>query len=384
MKKILFVYSRDIDINDSGGSRTTIELMNTLACSGRFVVYSFFRILDGASDKITQCPYKDSFEKELFDLVCRERIEIVMVPEAVVMCTKVKQTLKHTNVKIVTALHNMPGYEAMNINVMLWFSLLKNNSFIKRFRALCLLSIFPIFKFAYVSRLRKQFRMAYESSDKLVLLSEYFFDDFCKIYKVNNSSKLVAIGNALSFDYFATEEDIINKKKQILVVSRLSEESKRISRILKMWKEIQNKLPDWELIIVGFGRAESYYKEWSKKHNLQRVSFEGKHPPLQYYKEASIFLMTSDFEGWGMTITEAQQCGTVPIVLNTFASLKELVTDGKNGFSPNDMEEFQNDVLKVACDEHLRKNIALTCIDTSRRFVRELIHEKYINLFESL
>lgn len=65
--------------------------------------------------------------------------------------------------------------------------------------------------------------------------------------------------------------------------------------------------------------------------------------------------MTSDFEGWGMTITEAQQCGTVPIVLNTFASLKELVTDGKNGFSPNDMEEFQNDVLKVACDEHLRK-----------------------------
>lgn len=65
-----------------------------------------------------------------------------MVPEAVVMCTKVKQTLKHTNVKIVTALHNMPGYEAMNINVMLWFSLLKNNSFIKRFRALCLLSIF--------------------------------------------------------------------------------------------------------------------------------------------------------------------------------------------------------------------------------------------------
>ena len=48
---------------------------------------------------------------------------------------------------------------------------------------------------------------------------------------------------------------------------------------------------------------------------------KGQKNPEPYYNEASIFMMTSSFEGWGLTLTEAQQYGCVPLAFHSFASL---------------------------------------------------------------
>ena len=49
--KVLVLYSRDIDIDDSGGSRTTIELMNYLI-SKKVTCYSNFNIIKGGDKRI--------------------------------------------------------------------------------------------------------------------------------------------------------------------------------------------------------------------------------------------------------------------------------------------------------------------------------------------
>ena len=68
------------------------------------------------------------------------------------------------------------------------------------------------------------------------------------------------------------------------------------------------------------------------QHGLKRVRFEGRQNPKRYYEEASIFMLTSSFEGWGLTLTEAQQFGCVPLAFYSYASLPDIITDGKNGF----------------------------------------------------
>lgn len=40
--------------------------------------------------------------------------------------------------------------------------------------------------------------------------------------------------------------------------------------------------------------------------------------------------MTSAFEGFPMTLVEAEQFGCVPIVMDSFSSLSSIITDGKN------------------------------------------------------
>ena len=40
--------------------------------------------------------------------------------------------------------------------------------------------------------------------------------------------------------------------------------------------------------------------------------------PYDYYKKASFICLTSNFEGWGMSLVEGMSYGCVPIVLNSF------------------------------------------------------------------
>ena len=43
-------------------------------------------------------------------------------------------------------------------------------------------------------------------------------------------------------------------------------------------------------------------------------------------------MMTSAFEGFPMTLVEALQCGVVPVVMDSFLSLHDIISDGYNGF----------------------------------------------------
>ncbi|MCD8182952.1 MAG: glycosyltransferase [Bacteroides sp.] len=141
---------------------------------------------------------------------------------------------------------------------------------------------------------------SYNFADKVVLLSDHFKYDFLKYAHLKNDFKIRTIHNALSFQSYYDLANYDHKKKEVLIVSRLEEEPKRISLALKIWKEIEadSSLSDWKLKIVGHGKMENQYKDFVKHHNLTRVCFEGAKNPEPYYNEASIFMMTSSFEGW--------------------------------------------------------------------------------------
>lgn len=379
---ILFIYSRDISLDDSGGARTVIMLIRHLSKKEDVKCFTLFNIDGIVLPEVEIIQREGSLMQQIHSVIEEEGIDILMVPEAVAMCDVAAKATEGTACKIVSALHNMPGYEKLNLTILLKESMLYNKSIAKRVRASISLLLFPLFKCLYVKKEKQHFHDAYEKSDYTVLLSDRFFDEFVKEYNLTDGGKkLRAVGNGLSFSHFATPEDIDNKKKQILVVSRLDERQKRISRVLKLWKDVQDEILDWELVIVGFGRSETTYKKLIDYYHLQRVSMVGRQDPEPYYMQAPIFLMTSDFEGWGMTITEAQQCGCVPIALDTYSSLKDLIESGKDGYIAKDEDEMKRQLLSLVREEGKRKEMAVNATETCRRFLPEYIYEKYYNLF---
>ena len=94
--------------------------------------------------------------------------------------------------------------------------------------------------------------------------------------------------------------------------------------------------------------------------------------------------MTSDYEGWGMTITEAQQCGCVPVALNTYASLSDLITDGVDGYIVNSVNEMQKIVANLISDETRRKKNAINGVISSKRFMPANIYNEYYNIFKGI
>lgn len=382
---ILVVYSRDIDINDSGGARTTIQLINYLISIKGYNCYTTFKIRTGAVDKINYLSV-DSYNVETLKKVIQEKgIDIFFAPEALVFANIAHKAVTNSNCKVVTALHSMPGYERIRLLPLLLESLRTNTSYLKRFRALLLIVFYPLFYMGYVTKQRYKFRQAYKNSDCLVLLSKYYFSDFQRFYKTPDTSKLIAIENGLSFSTYANKQDIEAKKKILLYVGRLEERSKRISLIIKAWSLLENEFPDWKLKIIGSGRSKKTYLSLIKRLKVKSITLYDNQPPFSFYKESSIFLMSSAFEGWPMTISEAKQLGCVPIAMNTYSSLKDLISSGKDGIIvENNINAFSDSIRWLINHEKERKMMALEAVENSKKYEPNIIYEKYAQLFEKL
>lgn len=111
-------------------------------------------------------------------------------------------------------------------------------------------------------------------SDKIILLSPSYISLFMKVYGINQSlkNKLISIPNPCSFDIETLAPE--QKENIVLVVSRLEEQQKRISLILKIWERMENA-NKWSLIIVGDGKDRINYETYIKKRNIQGVYFFG-------------------------------------------------------------------------------------------------------------
>ena len=226
----------------------------------------------------------------------------------------------------------------------------------------------------------------YKGSSKYVVLSSKYIPLFKKINNLAEGSKLYAISNPLSYPE-QTNIDFHKKRKQVLIVGRFSESEKRFLLALKAWKEFNSQriTNTWELIIIGFGKDENIYKEYARKNKLNNVKFIGKQDPLEYYKKASIFLMTSAFEGFGLTLTEAQQFGVVPIVMNSFPSLHDIIINDFNGIivPNNDTKAMCIALTDLITNQKKREYLAQNGLYYVNKFSVKNIAQEWENLFNN-
>ena len=220
------------------------------------------------------------------------------------------------------------------------------------------------------------------------MLSPHYKQPYLDIIGLKDSDKFEAIGNALTFSEFATIADILNKQKQVLVVARFDEFSKRISLVLKVWRYIEknNRMNDWTLALVGTGEAMNFYQYLAKKWNLKRVSFTGHQNPIEYYRTSSIFLMTSSAEGWPMTLMEASQMGVPTVAFDSFGALHDIIEDGYNGriVPNNNLKAFSEALVNLMHDEIIRKQMSQNAIEKSKEFEIEKIVKKWEGVYGSL
>ena len=107
-------------------------------------------------------------------------------------------------------------------------------------------------------------------------------------------------------------------EKIVLMASRIEKE-KNIDAAIQAWPEVVEKIPKAGLVIVGEGSMSSKLKGQSAKLKVQgsrsvneSIVFESwadQATLASYYKTADLFLNVSLFEGYGMTLAEAQAAG---------------------------------------------------------------------------
>lgn len=119
----------------------------------------------------------------------------------------------------------------------------------------------------------------------------------------------------------------------IFMASRLERE-KRIDVALRAFKEVVKIFPNTGLVIAGSGSQKKLLEKMvtSMKLNHKVVFVGWQNDLVSYYKSSDIFLLTSEYEGYGMTLIEAWASGTPIVTTKVGVAGTPLFVDGENSF----------------------------------------------------
>lgn len=236
--------------------------------------------------------------------------------------------------------------------------------------------IYPLWRKWSDRGIAKTQTLNYQHCSRYVVLSNAFLPQFSQLIGQPTVPKACAISNPLTYEIKPEEARCFTKGKEVLIVARLNDHEKRISAALDAWQFIEKQDRDgWTLKIVGTGPDETFLKDKVRQMGLKRVVFHGHQDPLPYYRSASIFLMTSRIEGWGLTLTEAMQTGSVPIAFDAYASLRDIIDHDVTGIivCNGDILALANAVLRLMEDSALRQNLAGKALGACQRYRLESV-----------
>lgn len=218
---------------------------------------------------------------------------------------------------------------------------------------------------------------------RYVLLSERFKNELKAIGGNNYSDKVISITNPLTIKGAIEVRCPYEKKKQILFVGRLTQQ-KGVGFLLRIWKDFSKYNTDnWELVILGAGEEKDATLKYIKREGLRNVRME---PPTseiyRYYKESSILIMTSIYEGFGLVLTEAMSCGCVPIAFDSYSAIYDIINDGENGVlvEPFNTKLFRRKLLNLTKDCDFRNILAKNAIKSIEKFSIETVGNKWLQL----
>lgn len=389
---ILFYSVWDVSPQKGGTERITSTLCTEFRRKGHKCYLAY---ITDISDNYEKCAFDGKIRilsntpnEYIANYIQINKIDVVHIQSDFLFVRRMRELrdTAHFSFKILFSHHFEPGWEEHSLSIYdIFLEIKKNVSFLSKAYHIIRLLVFPINKLRISNIDRKYYRLSYKNADYVVLLSKYFFDQYAQYVKMIDKGKLRSIPNALSFKEFLPFSEISKKEKIVLIVSRLEETQKRISSAIKIWADLYSytSIENWKLYIVGTGRYDEYYKTLVKKFHLENVYFEGIQPPKQYYVRSSLFMMTSKSEGWGLTLTEAMQFGCVPVVFDTYASLKDIVISGYNGvvIKQNQHSDYADAMLSLMKDYSYRELLAYQAITFSKKFAIEDVADLWVNLY---
>lgn len=202
-------------------------------------------------------------------------------------------------------------------------------------------------------------------ADSIVTLTKFDFEQYRK-----KTNKVKCIYNPVTVNV----ESVDNyESKRILCVGRLTNQ-KGFDMMVDIWAGLFSRYPEWHMAIVGDGDDELKLKAQAVTAGVgdSLKFFKATRDVASFYRSASIYAMSSRYEGLPLVLIEAQSVGLPLIAFNCETGPKEVITDGYNGYliPAFDKDIFREKLETLMKDDTLRREMGGNALVNSNNFAK--------------
>ena len=380
---IVFAYPTGLNPQKGGVERITDIIAKILLKRGYTIFYLNWKreqdnyeypvpVIDLPSSNL-----EDPNNLEVYNRFLKEnRIDLIINQHGLYEGTYFLSQLKVQNVKIISVLHSDPFgyYNHLFADLMT----LRDSSIKEKVKRVARFFLYRKVKKIIHRSLVNHYTFIQEHPQYVCLLSESYkerLEEYCDL----PDNYFISIPNPNTYENI---EIIPHKEPILLFVGRLDNRSKKLFTLIDIWYRLCKLYPQWKLIIVGDGPDKDVLI--NKAKDISNIEFKGYQDPREYYEKASIFCMTSIFEGFPMCLTEAMQFGCVPIAFDSFSAVYDIIKPGETGelVKSFDKKEYVGKLIHLIDDETYRKKLSKNAFQYVKRYDIANILPKWIELIE--
>jgi len=156
-----------------------------------------------------------------------------------------------------------------------------------------------------------------------------------------------------------------------------------LAALSRLRKDGRGKQP--KLLVVGKGNI-SKYQDISRQLGIaENVVFTGvRHDMERIYVAGDLFVLLSNFDTFGMVVTEAMASG-LPVIVSDKVGAKDLVRNAENGFivDRDNIEEICSKIVHMS-DERVRVRMSRNAQKTIKDYTWDKVALDVMNIYENI
>jgi glycosyltransferase involved in cell wall biosynthesis len=162
---------------------------------------------------------------------------------------------------------------------------------------------------------------------------------------------------------------------------------KSVDQFLQAIPLVLPDVPALKVVIVGEGddrpRLEALARELGLGDAVTFTGFVSDQEKVKLLQQMWFKVATSSKEGWGLTVTEANACGT-PAIASDVPGLRDAVQDGKTGllYRYGDIKDLAGKISSLLKDHELRARLSLGALAWAALFSWDEAARRTIEVLE--
>ncbi len=205
---------------------------------------------------------------------------------------------------------------------------------------------------------------------KFVVVSNSTRDDMVK--RGLRPGNISIVYNAVDHSKYKPSGQARSPEPLIGYVGRIKR-YKRVDILLKAMKIVKESVPGVRLRVAGSGDHLDALKDLAGRLGLaDRVDFMGfvtEQQKIDMLRQVHVVANPSSKEGWGVTVIEANACGT-PVVASNVPGLRDAILDGETGLLVpyGDVEALGRKLVEVLENDALRESLRENALEWAGSF----------------